>query len=231
MVPEAGLEPARLTATDFLTTSSFDAITQPCLDRSLTYNNVRGLDCVFTIESLGLNLERFFLSTYLFRYFPYSLYTFLIVCRSIAALSFDWRFSRYRSHRLGSALAYFLCDIRRIVYLPHTHEAFAEFEKIHPMKPCFGGFSKLLLDKPLLEIYLRDILVLHCFTVFRLHCYANSGYLLLSRSLTTNAFFGDAQFVFTSPDVVSVELSLLCLPIPPLGHLNCIKNVYCSNCL
>lgn len=43
----------------------------------LTVTYVRGLDCVFTIESLGLNLERFFLSTYLFRYFPYSLYTFL----------------------------------------------------------------------------------------------------------------------------------------------------------
>ncbi len=91
-------------ARDFLTTTSFDAtfaIISSLLGTSYS---------MFVVWTVSLPLLITYNCYYCFRYFPYSLYTFLIVCRSIAALSFDWQFSRYRSHRLGSALAYFLCD-------------------------------------------------------------------------------------------------------------------------
>ena len=112
-------------------------------------------------------------------------------------------------------------------------QAFADFEKFHPTKPCFGGYRRLLPDKPFLEIYLHDVFVLRCFTVFRLHCYASLSPAVDS-SVQLRKPSSDYQCIFRWCSILQivsrrlVEQDRCNRPLCQLPILdpNCTKNVY-----
>ena len=153
-----------------------------------------------------------------FRYFPYSLYTFLSVCKSITALSYDWRLSRYRSFQawLGVGIL-FLTDCAvvhlltwtcpRLVLRTKLHGgnnlAFADFEKIHPSARMPGHWNPGVIAGA------RDVLPsfdceIPSFQVTAL----NRGGLIV---VCTPAFFGGAPIKMSADilfkDRCSIQLS------------------------
>ena len=103
-----------------------------------------------------------------FRHFPYSLYTFLSVCKSITALSYDWRLSRYRSYQAWLGVGILFLDAwgswtpGRLFHptkVGHSNNlAFAEFEKIHPT--CWQPIEKQPLSSyASIAFRLRDSLL------------------------------------------------------------------------
>ena len=136
-----------------------------------------------------------------FRYFPYSLYTFLSVCKSITALSYDWRLSRYRSFQawLGVGIL-FLTDCAVVHLLTWTYPrlvlrtklhggnnlAFADFEKIHLTDNCSFPFSSREVIPSSSDwlpylLTLPQFATISYFTVFRLRDSLLSSYRFESR--------------------------------------------------